>query len=98
MQFLEVKLRERVFPDSPGVKISPSNTRGEGSIPGQEAASWQKKKKKKKTIKKKQYCSKFNKDLKKKKKNLKNFYHCFNDFYHYFGQKNAMTTSILFSF
>ena len=48
MQFLEVKLRERVFPDSPGVKISPSNTRGEGSIPGQEAASWQKKKKKKK--------------------------------------------------
>ena len=51
MQFLEVKLRERVFPDSPGVKISTSNTRGEGSIPGQGAktthASWQKKKKKK---------------------------------------------------
>ena len=76
MQFLEVKLRERVFPDSPGVKISPSNTRGEGSIPGQEAASWQKKKKKKNTIKQKQYCSKFNKDLKngpyqKRKKILK---------------------------
>ena len=35
----------------------------------------------------------------KKEKNLKNFYHCFNDFYHYFGKKkNAMATSILFSF
>ena len=77
MQFLEVKLRERVFPGSSEVKTSPSNTRGEGSIPGQGAktthALWPKKKN---TIKQKQYCSKFNKNLKivahqKRKKILK---------------------------
>ena len=63
MQFLEVKLRKSVFPGSLVVKTSPSNTRGEGLIPGQGAktthALWPKN-----TIQQKQYCSKFNTDLK----------------------------------
>ena len=53
------------FPGSPVVKIAPSNAGGVGSIPGLEAkishASWPKNQ----NIK--QYCNKFNKDLKKKK-------------------------------
>ena len=95
MQFLDVKLRERVFPGSSEVKTSPSNTRGEGSIPGQGAKITHTLWPKKTTIKQKQYCSKFNKNLKngahqKRKKNLKNFHHCFNDFYHYFRQKKML--------
>ena len=58
------------------VKTSPSSAGGAGSTPGGGAeiphASWSKNQ----NIKQKQYCNKFNKDLKKKKvhikKNLKN--------------------------
>ena len=50
------------------VKTSPSNEGGAGSIPGQGAkiphASGPKNQKKKKSIKQKQYCNKFNNDLK----------------------------------
>ena len=49
---------------SPVVKTLPSNVGGEGSIPGQEAkiphATWPKNQ----SIKQKQYCKKFNKDIK----------------------------------
>ena len=65
------------FLGSPVVKTLPSNARGVGLIPGLGAkithASWSKHQ----NIKQKQYCNKFNKDLKngphpsKKKKKLK---------------------------
>ena len=51
------------FPDSTVVKTSLSNTRGEGSVPGQgpkiPQASWPKKQ----NMKQKQDCNKFNKDF-----------------------------------
>ena len=57
------------FPGGAVVKTSLSNAEGAGSIPGQGSkiphALWPKKKKQ--NIKQKQYCNKFNKDLKKKK-------------------------------
>ena len=57
----------RDVPGSPVVKTSPSNAGGAGLIPGGGAkiphASWPKNQ----NIKQKQYCNKFNKDLKKKK-------------------------------
>jgi len=70
------------FLGGPVVRTSPSNAGGVGLIPGGRVmiphASQQKKKRKEKNqnIKQKQYCNKFNKDLKKmvnikKKKNLK---------------------------
>ena len=55
------------FPGCPVVKTSPFNVRGVGSIPGWGAeipASLLKNQ----NIKLKQYCNKFNKDLKKKKR------------------------------
>ena len=52
------------FPGGPGVKTSPSNARGAGSIPGGGAkipyASWPKNQ----NMKKKQCCNKFSKDFK----------------------------------
>ena len=54
------------------VKTSPSNAGGVGLIPDQGAKiphASQPKKKKKENIKQKQYCNKFNKDLKKFFKN-----------------------------
>ena len=52
------------FPGGPVVKTSPSNAGGVGLIPGRGAkiphASWPKNR----NIKQKQYCNKFNKDLK----------------------------------
>ena len=58
------KMLSRVFPGCPVVKISPSNARGSGSIPGQGAkipyASWPKNQ----NIKQKQYYNKCHKDLK----------------------------------
>ena len=60
-------------PDGPVVKISLSNAGGGGSIPGWGTkiphVSWPKSQ----NIKQKQYCNKFNKDLKWKIKNLKFF-------------------------
>ena len=59
------------FPGGPVVKTSPSNTGGEGSIPGGELRSHMVRGQK---IKQKQYCNKFNKDFKNgplKKKTLK---------------------------
>ena len=56
----------RDFPGGPVVQTLPSNAGGAGSIPGWGAkiphASWPKNQ----NIKQKQYCNKFNKDLKKK--------------------------------
>ena len=52
------------FPDNLVVKTMPSSGRGEGSVPGQRDkiphATWPKTQ----NIKQKQYCRKFNKDLK----------------------------------
>ena len=56
---------ERDFPGGPGVKTSPSNAGGVGSIPGwgtKISLAWRPKKQ---NIKQKQYCSKFNNDFKK---------------------------------
>ena len=53
------KIWFRDFPDGPVVKTLPFNTRGIGSIPGQEAEDGQKNQ----NIKQKQYCNKFNKDF-----------------------------------
>ena len=63
--FLHTKIMTwRDFPGCPVVKISPSNARGVGSIPGWGAkipcALWSKNQ----NIKQKQYCNKFNKDFK----------------------------------
>ena len=62
---MQIKTTMRDFPGGPVVKISPSNAGGVGSIPGWGAkiphASWPKNQ----NIKQKQYCNKFNKDLKK---------------------------------
>ena len=62
------------FPGGPVVKTSPSNAGGAGSIPGRGAgilcASWPENQ----NVKQKQYCNKFNKELKNgphQKKNLK---------------------------
>ena len=55
------------FPGGSVIKTLPSNTGGEGSIPGQRPKLPHvqgQKKKKKKDIKHKQYCKKFNKDFK----------------------------------
>ena len=53
------------FPGSPVVKFSPSNTGDVSSIPGREAKIPHVLGPKKRKMKQKQYCNKFNKDLKK---------------------------------
>ena len=53
------------FPGSPVVKLSPSNAGGGSSIPGREAKIPHVLGPKKGKMKQKQYCNKFNKDLKK---------------------------------
>ena len=55
------------FPGSPVVKTSLSNAGGAGSIPGQGAKIPHALGSKNQNIKQKQYCNKFNKDLRKKK-------------------------------
>ena len=65
----------REFPGGPVVKTSPSNARGAGSIPGRGAKIPHAFQPKNQNIKQKQYCNKFNKDVKngahQKKKSLK---------------------------
>ena len=56
----------RDFPGGPVVKTSPSSEGGVGSIPGQGAKMSHASQPKNQNIKQKQYCNKFNKDLKKK--------------------------------
>ena len=56
------------FPGSPVVKTSPSNAGGAGLIPGQGTKVPQASRPKNQNMKQKQYCKKFNKDLKKKKR------------------------------
>ena len=51
------------FLGSPVVKISPSNARDEGSIPGWGAKIPHASRPKNQNIKQKQYCNKFNKDF-----------------------------------
>ena len=55
----------RDFSGSPVVKILPSNTWAAGSIPGQGARIPHALQPKNQDIKQKQYCNKFNKDVKK---------------------------------
>ena len=57
------------FPGRPVVKTSPSNTGGAGSIPGQGAKIPHALRMKDQNINQKQYCNKFNKDLKNKTEN-----------------------------
>ena len=52
------------FPGGAGVKTSPSNAGGAGSIPGQGAKIPHASGPKNQNIKLKQYCNKFNKDFK----------------------------------
>ena len=52
------------FPGGPVVKILPSSAEGAGSIPGQGAKIAHASGPKNQNIKQKQYCNKFNKDLK----------------------------------
>ena len=63
MSIKQRKEQRRGFPGSPAVKTLPSNAGGAGLIPGRGAkspyASWPKNQ----NIKQKQYCNKFNKDL-----------------------------------
>ena len=59
-----IDLKNRDFPGGPVVKNSPSIARGESLIPGQGAKIPHTSRPKKQ----KQYCNKFNKDLKKKEK------------------------------
>ena len=54
------------------VKTSPSNAGGAGSIPGRELMP---PRQKNQNIKQKQYCDKFNKDFKKKKKKIDLVFH-----------------------
>ena len=58
------KTKRKGLPGSPVIKTSPSNAGGAGSIPGRGAkiphALWPKKQ----SSKQKQYCNRFNKDLK----------------------------------
>ena len=64
----------RDLPGGPVVKTSPSNAGGVGSIPGQGVKIPHVSQPKNQNIKQKQYCNKFNKDLKKwstSKKSLK---------------------------
>jgi len=56
------------FPGGPVVKTSPSNARDAGLIPGRRAKIPYALRPKKQNIKQKQCCKKFNKDLKKEKK------------------------------
>ena len=60
-----IKIWKRDFPGDPVVKTSPPNAGSAGSIPDQRAkiphVLWPKKQ----NIKQKQYCKKFNKDLRK---------------------------------
>ena len=53
------------YPDSPVVKLSPSNAGGVSLIPGWEAKIPHISGPKNQNMKQKQYCNKFNKDLKK---------------------------------
>ena len=61
----ENKVRD--FPGGPVVKTSAFNAGGAGSIPGRGAKFPHASRPKHQNIKQKQYCNKFNKDLKKKK-------------------------------
>jgi len=61
-----VKTKVGDFPGGPVVKTSPSNAGGAGSIPSQGAKISHASRPKHQNIKQKQYCNKFNKDLKKK--------------------------------
>ena len=54
----------RDFPGGPVVKTLPSNSGGEGSIPGRELRFHMPGAKILKNIKQKQYCNRFNKDFK----------------------------------
>ena len=54
------------FPGGPGVQTSPSNAGGVGSIPGWGAKIPHASGPKNQNTKQKQYCNKFNKDLKEK--------------------------------
>ena len=56
----------RDFPGGPVIKTSPPNTEDVSSIPGQGTKIPHASQSKNQNIKKKQYCNKFNKDLKKK--------------------------------
>ena len=56
------------FVGGPVVKTSASNAAGEGSIPGRGAKISHASQPKNQNIKQKQYCNKFNKDFKNKKK------------------------------
>ena len=66
-----IVLESKVFWDFPGgpvVKTSPSNAGDVGSIPGRAAKIPHALQPKHQNIKQKQYCNKFNKDFKKRKK------------------------------
>ena len=64
-----IKMTTRDFPGGPVVKTSSSSAWGAGSIPGWGSKSPRVSWPKNQNIKQKQYCNKFNKDLKKKKDN-----------------------------
>ena len=71
----QIRCSLRDFPGGPVVKTSPSNAGSAGLIPGQGAKILHALRPKNQNIKQKQYCNKFNKDLKKnaphpKKKSL----------------------------
>ena len=57
---------KRDFPGGPGVGTSPCSAGGAGSIPGQGAKISHASRPKNQNMKQKQYCNKFNKDLKQK--------------------------------
>ena len=52
------------FPEGPVVKTSPSNAKGEGSVPDWEAKTLHASSPKNQSVKQKQYCNKFSKDFK----------------------------------
>ena len=52
------------FPEGPVVKTSPSNAKGEGSVPDWEAKTLHASSPKTQSVKQKQYCNKFSKDFK----------------------------------
>ena len=61
------------FPCDPVVKTLPPKADGEGLIPGRRAKLPHATQPRNKNIKQKQYCNKFNEDLKKKGTHKKNF-------------------------
>ena len=70
------KHHSRYFPGSPVVKTSPSSVGGAGLIPGWGAQIPHALQPKNQNLKQKQYCNKFNKDLKKKKHHSKCWGYC----------------------